>query len=109
VELRHLRYFVAVAEMENLSRAAAQRPHVAQPSLSRQIRDLEKAVGVPLLEIFGARVEAAGTRRTGGRVACYASIAFAEPRRFAERVTYETASNPINATGIKNKAPSPAR
>ena len=50
MELRHLRYFVAVAEMGNLSRAATQRLHVAQPSLSRQIRDLEKAVGVPLLE-----------------------------------------------------------
>ncbi len=48
----------------------------------------------------------AGHRR---RAACYASIAFAEPRRSAGRVTYETASNPINATGNKNKAPSPAR
>ena len=48
MELRHLRYFVAVAEMENLSRAATQRLHVAQPSLSRQIRDLEEEVGVPL-------------------------------------------------------------
>lgn len=50
MELRHLRYFVAVAEMENVSRAATQRLHVAQPSLSRQIRDLEHEVGVPLLE-----------------------------------------------------------
>ena len=50
MELRHLRYFVAVAEMENISRAATQRLHVAQPSLSRQIRDLEVEVGVPLLE-----------------------------------------------------------
>jgi cysteine synthase len=44
-----------------------------------------------------------------GRAACYASIAVAAPRRFAARETYETASNPINATGIKDKAPSPAR
>src|SRR4029077_20704740 len=38
------------AEMENVSRAARQRLHVARPSLSRQIRDLEDEVGVQLLE-----------------------------------------------------------
>src|SRR5262249_1194283 len=50
VELGHLRYFVAVAEMETLSRAATEKLHVAQPSLSRQIRDLEDEIGVQLLE-----------------------------------------------------------
>jgi LysR family hca operon transcriptional activator len=50
MELRHLRYFIAVAEEGSLSNAAAKRLHTAQPSLSRQIRDLELEVGVKLLE-----------------------------------------------------------
>jgi len=54
MELRHLRYFVAVAEEGSLTTAAERRLHTAQPSLSRQIRDLEVEVGVKLLE-RGAR------------------------------------------------------
>jgi LysR family hca operon transcriptional activator len=54
MELRHLRYFIAVAETGSMTEAAEQRLHTAQPSLSRQIRDLEMELGVTLL-IRGAR------------------------------------------------------
>src|SRR5215467_1165617 len=64
VELRHLRYFVAVAEMENVSRAASEKLHVAQPSLSRQIRDLEDEVGVHLLERTAKSVRLTDAGRT---------------------------------------------
>src|SRR3981081_2342396 len=48
MELRHLRYFVAVAEAGSLTVAAEQRLHTSQPSLSRQIRDLEDEVGAQI-------------------------------------------------------------
>jgi LysR family hca operon transcriptional activator len=62
MELRHLRYFVAVADAGSLTVAAEQKLHTSQPSLSRQIRDLEQEVGVPLItrSTHGIELTAAG-------------------------------------------------
>jgi LysR family hca operon transcriptional activator len=62
MELRHLRYFVAVAEAGSLTVAAEKKLHTAQPSLSRQIRDLEYEVGVQLMSrsVHGIEWTAAG-------------------------------------------------
>jgi len=62
MELRHLRYFVAVAEEGSVTLAASRRLHTAQPSLSRQLRDLEREVGAQLLvrTVRGIELTAAG-------------------------------------------------
>src|SRR6202011_1816208 len=70
MELRHLRYFVAVAEAGSLTVAAALKLHTSQPSLSRQIRDLEDEVGAQLL-----------TRRARGIELTPAGRAFLEHAR----------------------------
>jgi LysR family hca operon transcriptional activator len=49
MELRHLRYFVAVAETKSLTLAAKEKLRTSQPSLSRQIRDLEEEIGAQLM------------------------------------------------------------
>jgi LysR family hca operon transcriptional activator len=57
MELRHLRYFVAAVDAGSLTVAAEQKLHTSQPSLSRQIRDLEEEVGVQLIERSAHGVE----------------------------------------------------
>src|SRR6478609_8004238 len=64
MELRHLRYFVAVAEEGSLTVAAERRLHTAQPSLSRQMRDLEYEVGTQLMVRSARGIELT----TAGRV-----------------------------------------
>jgi hypothetical protein len=58
MELRHLRYFAATAAAGSLKLAAEEKLHTTQPSLSRQIRDLESELGVSLF----LRVNASGRR-----------------------------------------------
>jgi LysR family transcriptional regulator, hca operon transcriptional activator len=64
MELRHLRYFVAVAEAGGLTGAAQQKLHTSQPSLSRQIRDLEEEVGAQLLTRRARGIELTPAGRT---------------------------------------------
>jgi LysR family transcriptional regulator, hca operon transcriptional activator len=72
MELRHLRYFIAVADAGSLTVAAEQKLNTSQPSLSRQIRDLEQEVGVPLM-----------TRSAQGIALTAAGLAFLDHARMS--------------------------
>jgi LysR family hca operon transcriptional activator len=98
MELRHLRYFVAVAEEGSLTLAAEKRLHTAQPSLSRQIRALEYEVGVPLMSrsVHGIELTAAGRAFLDhARLAIAQAEAAAEAARRAAQPV-----KPIFAMGI---------
>jgi LysR family transcriptional regulator, hca operon transcriptional activator len=93
MELRHLRFFIAAAEEGSLTVAAAKRLHTAQPSLSRQIRDLEYEVGVPLMKrsVHGIELTAAGRAFLDhARLALTQASAAAEAARRAAQPTKPT-------------------
>jgi DNA-binding transcriptional LysR family regulator len=103
MELRHLRYFVAVAEEENVTHAAA-RLHVSQPPLTRQIHELEEEVGVAFFERTGRSI----------RLTEAGFIFLQEARAILERVESARALARAAASGRGIEvhvgyAPSPAR
>ncbi len=101
MELRHLRYFVAAAEAENVSRAA-QKLHLSQPALSRQIRDLEEELGFRLFDRSAQSVRLTAAGRT------FLKEAHAVLERVAEAVARARASANGNRPELHvGYAPSP--
>jgi LysR family transcriptional regulator, hca operon transcriptional activator len=93
MELRHLRYFIAVAETGSLTEAAERRLHTSQPSLSRQIRDLEHEVGAELLSrsVHGVELTSAGKAFADhARLALMHAEAAAETARRAAQPARQT-------------------
>jgi DNA-binding transcriptional LysR family regulator len=81
MELRHLRYYLAVAEARTVSRAAAQ-IRISQPALSRQIHDLESELGVKLFERTGRNLRLTGA---GEDLLAYVRRVHKEVEAFGER------------------------
>lgn len=85
MELRHLRYFIMVAEELHFGRAA-QKLHIAQPALSQQIRQLEEDLGFPLLERDKHQVELTEPGRVFLREVRLILIQLQQARDMTERV-----------------------
>jgi DNA-binding transcriptional LysR family regulator len=81
VELRHIRYFLAVAEAKTVSRAAA-RIRISQPALSRQVHDLEHELGVRLFDRAGRGLKLTGA---GEDLLAYGRSVLKEVEAFRER------------------------
>jgi len=88
MELRHLRYFVAVGDEQHYGRAAKQL-HVAQPALSRQIQDLEEEIGVKLFDRLGR----------GVKISTAGKSFLEDARRILQQVTEATARAKRAASG----------
>lgn len=89
MELRHLRYFIAVAELRSV-RAASEQLHVTQPAISRQIQDPEDAIGAALFERTprGLKFTAAGEAYLHEARECeYFSTPQCKPRRMVFEVS----------------------
>ncbi|MBY3167351.1 LysR family transcriptional regulator [Rhizobium laguerreae] len=112
MELRHLRYFLAVAEEGNFTRAAG-KLGIGQPPLSQQIRDLEREVGAALFHRVphGAELTAAGAAFLGEAKASFAAAEKAklaaqsanrgETGRLSLGFTASSAFNPVVSTTIR--------
>ena len=87
VELRHLRYFVAVAEERHFGRAA-DRLHIVQPALSKQVIALERELGLELLD-----------RTRGVKLTQAGEVFYAEAKAILERVERATAATKATAKG----------
>ena len=68
MDLRHLRYFVGIVDAGSMA-MAGRRLHVSQPTLSRQIRDLERELGVRLFDRVGRRIVLTAGGRTSTALA----------------------------------------